>query len=303
VVYHPNPTDARAIGEMVQQYGATLLLTTPTFCGTYTRKCTPAEFASLRYVLVGAEKLRQPVADAFREKFGVELLEGYGCTEMSPVVAVNTPNFGAGKDTQTGNKPGTAGHPLPGVAARIVDPVTFAPLPPNTEGLLLVKGANRMLGYLHQPERTAEVFRDGWYVTGDIALLDDEGFLRITDRLGRFSKIAGEMVPHLKVEEAIAKVLGDAPCVVTGIPDDARGERLAVLYVHPTLTPEDLFRQLSETDMPHLWIPKRENLYPVEALPQLGSGKLDLRGVRNLAQELVGQASRPVPRSTPQIYS
>jgi acyl-CoA synthetase (AMP-forming)/AMP-acid ligase II len=86
---------------------------TPTFCGTYTRKCTTEEFASLRYVLVGAEKLRQPVADAFRKKFGVQLLEGYGCTEMSPVVAVNAPDFSAGRDTQTGSKPGTAGHPLP----------------------------------------------------------------------------------------------------------------------------------------------------------------------------------------------
>ena len=288
VVYHPNPTDARAIGELVQHHKATLLLTTPTFCSTYIRKCHAEEFASLRYVLVGAEKLRQPVADAFRQKFGVELLEGYGCTEMSPVVAVNAPNYSNGKDTQTGNKPGTTGHPLPGVAARIVDPATFVPLPPNTEGLLLVKGSNRMLGYLHQPERTAEVFRDGWYITGDIALLDDEGFLRITDRVSRFSKIAGEMVPHLKVEEAIAKVLGDAPCVVTGIPDDVRGERLAVLYVHPALTPEDLYRQLSETDMPRLWIPKRENFYPVDALPQLGSGKLDLRGVRLRALELSG---------------
>ena len=295
VVYHPNPTDARAIGELVQQHKATLLLTTPTFCATYTRKCSAEEFASLRYVLVGAEKLRQPVADAFLEKFGVPLLEGYGCTEMSPVVAVNAPNFSAGRDTQTGNKAGTVGHPLPGVAARIVDPVTFDPLPPNTEGLLLVKGSNRMLGYLNQPERTAEVFRDGWYITGDVALLDDEGFLRITDRLARFSKIAGEMVPHLKVEEAIANVLGDAQCVVTGIPDELRGERLAVLYVHPTLTAAELFRQLSETDMPRLWIPKRENLYPVDAIPQLGTGKLDLRGVRNRARELVGQASRPVP--------
>ncbi len=136
VVYHPNPTDARAIGELVHQHKATLLLTTPTFCSTYTRKCSAEEFASLRYVLVGAEKLRQPVADAFREKFGVQLLEGYGCTEMSPVVAVNAPDFSAGKDTQTGSKAGTVGHPLPGVAARIVDPATFAPLPPNTEGLL-----------------------------------------------------------------------------------------------------------------------------------------------------------------------
>jgi acyl-[acyl-carrier-protein]-phospholipid O-acyltransferase/long-chain-fatty-acid--[acyl-carrier-protein] ligase len=288
VVYHPNPTDAHAIGELVQKHKATLLLTTPTFCATYTRKCSAAEFASLRYVLVGAEKLRQPIADAFRQKFGVELLEGYGCTEMSPVVAVNAPNFTAGKDTQTGNKAGTVGHPLPGVAARIVDPVTFGPLPPNTEGLLLVKGANRMLGYLHQPERTAEVFRDGWYNTGDIALLDDEGFLRITDRLSRFSKIAGEMVPHLKVEEAILNVLGDAQCVVTGIPDDTRGERLVALYVHPTLTPAELYQQLSDADLPRLWIPKRENLYPVDALPQLGTGKLDLRAVRHRAQHLAG---------------
>ena len=286
VVYHPNPTDARAIGELVHQHKATLLLTTPTFCSTYTRKCTAEEFASLRYVLVGAEKLRQPIADAFREKFGVQLLEGYGCTEMSPVVAVNAPDFSAGKDTQTGSKPGTAGHPLPGVAARIVDPATYVPLPPNTEGLLLVKGSNRMQGYLNQPERTAEVFHDGWYITGDIALLDDEGFLRITDRLSRFSKIAGEMVPHLKVEEAILNVLGDAPCVVTGIPDETRGERLVVLYVHPTLQPDDLYRQISATDMPRLWIPKRENLYAVEAIPQLGTGKLDLRAVKTRAQEL-----------------
>jgi acyl-[acyl-carrier-protein]-phospholipid O-acyltransferase/long-chain-fatty-acid--[acyl-carrier-protein] ligase len=154
-----------------------------------------------------------------------------------------------------------------------------------------------MLGYLNQPERTAEVFRDGWYITGDIALLDDEGFLRITDRVSRFSKIAGEMVPHLKVEEGIAKVLGDAPCVVTGIPDEVRGERLAVLYVHPALTPEDLYRQLSETDMPRLWIPKRENFYPVEALPQLGSGKLDLRGVRLRALELNGAGVQPANSS------
>ena len=118
--------------------------------------------------------------------------------------------------------------------------------------------------------------------------------MHITDRLSRFSKIAGEMVPHLKVEEAILDILGDAPCVVTGVPDDLRGERLVVLYVHPTLTPADLYRQISETGMPRLWIPKRENLYPVESLPQLGTGKLDLRGVKNRAQELVGQASRPV---------
>jgi acyl-[acyl-carrier-protein]-phospholipid O-acyltransferase/long-chain-fatty-acid--[acyl-carrier-protein] ligase len=291
VVYHPNPTEAAAVGELVAKYKATLLLSTPTFCAAYTRKCTREQFASLRYVLVGAEKLRPGVASAFREKFGVELLEGYGCTEMSPVVAVNAPTFEAGRDTQIGTKPGTVGHPLPGVAVRIVDPLSFSPLPPNTEGLLLVKGSNRMLGYLKQPERTAEVFLDGWYITGDVALVDDEGFLTITDRLSRFSKIAGEMIPHLRVEEAVGEVLGDCRCAVTGVPDEQRGERLVALYVHPTVAPAELWQRLNNTSLPRLWIPKRENIFSIESLPLLGTGKLDLRGVKLRAQALVGQAS------------
>lgn len=285
-VYHPNPADAHAIGELVRKHRGTLLLSTPTFCSTYTRKCSSEQFASLRFVLVGAEKLREPVAAAFREKFGIAPMEGYGCTEMSPVVAVNAPDFHEGKDAQTGSKSGTVGQPLPGVAARIVDPVSFAPLPPDTEGLLLVKGANRMLGYLNQPALSAESMRGEWYVTGDIARRDDEGFLTITDRLSRFSKIAGEMVPHLKIEEAILAVLGDGACAVTGVPDDQRGERLVALYVHPSLTPEDLWQRLAATSLPRLWLPKRENLYRVESLPQLGTGKLDLRGVRTRAQTL-----------------
>jgi acyl-[acyl-carrier-protein]-phospholipid O-acyltransferase/long-chain-fatty-acid--[acyl-carrier-protein] ligase len=290
VVYHPNPTDAKAIGDLVAKYQATLLLSTPTFCSTYTRKCAPEQFASLRFVLVGAEKLREPVAAAFREKFGRELLEGYGCTEMSPVVAVNAPSFEAGKYTQVGAKPGTVGHPLPGVAARIVDPVTFQARALNQEGLLLVKGSNRMLGYLNQPERTADVFHNGWYITGDIALIDDEGFIRITDRLSRFSKIAGEMVPHIRIEEAMGSVLGDAPCAVTAVPDEDRGERLVGLYTLPELSPSELWQRLSETDLPRLWLPKRENLYHVESLPLLGTGKLDLRGLKTLAQQQLAQA-------------
>ena len=282
------PPTARAIAELVAKHRCTMLLSTPTLCSTYTRKCSREEFATLRFVLVGAEKLREPVAAAFREKFGVELLEGYGCTEMSPVVAVNVPNFEAGTYRQIGNKPGTVGHPLPGVAACIVDPVTFQPLAPNQEGLLLVKGSNRMSGYLNQPELTASVFRNGWYITNDIALIDDEGFLRITDRMSRFSKIAGEMVPHIRVEEAIGNVIGDAPCVVTAVADDARGERLVALYVRPDLTPADLWQRLSETELPRLWLPKRENLYSVESLPLLGTGKLDLRAVKMRAQELAG---------------
>ena len=213
-------------------------------------------------------------------------MEGYGCTEMSPVVAVNAPDFSAGRDTQTGSKPGTVGHPLPGVAARIVDPATFDPLPPNTEGLLLVKGSNRMLGYLNQPARTADVFRDDWYITGDIALIDDEGFIRppppLAIQQGRRRDGAAS-----ENEEAILAILGDAPSGYRHT-DDIRGERLVALYVNPEVTPAVLWQRLSETDLPKLWLPKRENLYPVDALPQLGTGKLDLRGVKLRAQILAG---------------
>jgi acyl-[acyl-carrier-protein]-phospholipid O-acyltransferase/long-chain-fatty-acid--[acyl-carrier-protein] ligase len=240
----------------------------------------------LRFVLAGAEKLRDSVANAFQEKFGLQMLEGYGCTELAPVACVNTPDFKADGNMQTGNKPGTVGSPLPGVAVKVVDPATMEPLPPNAGGLLLVKGPNRMLGYLGQPKQTSEVIRGGWYVTGDIAAIDDDGFVRITDRLSRFSKIGGEMVPHLKVEEGIYGIVGDHACAVTGIPDDQRGERLVALYTRPDLTPGDLWQRLSETDLPRLWLPKRENIYQVDCLPALGSGKLDLRGVKARAQEL-----------------
>jgi acyl-[acyl-carrier-protein]-phospholipid O-acyltransferase/long-chain-fatty-acid--[acyl-carrier-protein] ligase len=143
-----------------------------------------------------------------------------------------------------------------------------------------------MLGYLNDPERTAQVMQDGWYITGDMVKLDEDGFVSITDRISRFSKVGGEMVPHLLVEDMISKACGDAPCAVTGLPDERKGERLAVLFTDTSITPEELWRRLAETDLPKLWLPKLENIHRVEALPVLGTGKLDLRRVRTLAQEL-----------------
>lgn len=184
VVYHPNPLDAKAVGALIERYRATFLLATPTFYSHYARKCAREEFASLRYALVGAEKLR-----------------------------------------------------------------------------------------------------DGWYITGDIATVDDAGFVRITDRLARFSKIAGEMVPHLRIEEALGAILGDAACAVTGVPDEQRGERLVALYTAASAEPREVWRQLSQSGLPPLWIPKAEDLHVVDCLPLLG-GKLNLRAVKTLAQEL-----------------
>lgn len=285
VVYHPNPLDAKTVGEMVAAYRTTGILGTPTFYASYLRKCPAEEFASLRLAIAGAEKLREPVARAFKEKYGLDLLEGYGCTELAPVVSVNIPDFERGLYRQTGWKAGTVGHPIPGVAVKVVDAESGTPLAHGQEGLLLVKGPNRMLGYLGDPEKTAEVFRDEWYVTGDIAAVDEDGFIYITDRLSRFSKIGGEMVPHTKVEETIHMLLGDEGAVVAAVPDAQKGERLVVLYTTTAITPQELWEKLSRTDLPKLWIPKREDFHQIEALPVLGSGKIDLRQAKMIAAE------------------
>ena len=143
-----------------------------------------------------------------------------------------------------------------------------------------------MAGYLGDPEKTREVIADGWYVTGDIALIDDAGFIHITDRLSRFSKIAGEMVPHVKIEESIAALLGEEfAAAVTSVPDAARGERIVAFYTDPDLEPSEIWERLCSTDLPKLWLPKREDLHFVEGIPTRGTGKVDLRGVRQLANE------------------
>ncbi len=285
VAYHPNPTDAKTIGEMAERYRATLLISTPTFCGTYTRVCKPDQFASLRFAIVGAEKLRPGTAAAFKDRFGHDLVEGYGCTELSPIVAVNVPDIGS-SDTSALPR-GSVGRALPGIEAKIVDIATGDGPLVDVEGLLFVRGSNAMVGYLGDPERTRSVFQDGWYMTGDIATMDAEGFIRITDRLSRFSKIAGEMVPHMKVEEQMQSLLPDsAGCVVTSVADSDRGERLVAFYTDPTVTPADLWKKLGRTPLPKLWVPKREDVRFVDAIPTLGTGKTDLRAVRDLAAAL-----------------
>jgi acyl-[acyl-carrier-protein]-phospholipid O-acyltransferase/long-chain-fatty-acid--[acyl-carrier-protein] ligase len=283
VVYHPNPMDAKTIGELCERYRVTFLISTPTFAGGYIRKCRPEQFAHLKYALVGAEKLREAVATAFREKFGVDLLEGYGCTEMSPVVSANVPDI-EGRARHAGIRANSVGRPLPGVEAQIVDLETGEGPLVDRDGVLLVRGPNLMLGYLDDPDRTARAVRDGWYVTGDIARIDADGFLHITDRLSRFSKIGGEMVPHIKIEDSIAAHLSDqCASVVTAVPDESRGERLVAFYTDPGITPAALWDRLARSTLPKLWIPKREDLHQVETLPTLGSGKVDLRAVRQLA--------------------
>jgi acyl-[acyl-carrier-protein]-phospholipid O-acyltransferase/long-chain-fatty-acid--[acyl-carrier-protein] ligase len=290
VVYHPNPLEAKAIGPLVRDYRLTFLLATPTFLQLYLRGCAAEDFGSLRVVMTGAEKLPDRLAAAFEEQFGIRPLEGYGCTECAPVVAVNTHDFRSAGFRQIGAKRGKIGHPLPGVSVRIVSPehpLSGENLPPGQPGLMLVSGPNVMLGYLGKPEKTAEVLRDNWYCTGDIAAIDEDGFLQITDRLSRFSKIGGEMVPHIKVEEKLHELAGSTEqfFVVAGVPDEKKGERLVVLH---KLADEKLalcLEKLAQCDLPNLWKPRADQFFHTENFPLLGTGKLDLRKVKELAQK------------------
>lgn len=284
-VYHTNPLDARTIGELSARYKATMMIGTPTFYSAYIRKCHANEFSTLRYAIAGAEKLREHIAWAFKEKFGIELLEGYGCTELGPVVSVNIPDVEHESVKQTGYIPGTVGHAIPGVAVKVVNPETGKEVPTGREGLLLIKGPNLMQGYLNDENATSEVIRDGWYVTGDVASIGGDGFIKITDRLSRFSKIGGEMVPHIMIEETISKVLGDCNCAVTTLPDEDRGERLIAFYTH-NASPSEVREKLLATGLPKLWIPKREDLYQIDEIPSTATGKIDIRRIRTLALEM-----------------
>jgi acyl-[acyl-carrier-protein]-phospholipid O-acyltransferase/long-chain-fatty-acid--[acyl-carrier-protein] ligase len=287
VVFHPNPLDGKTIGQLVCDYEVTFLLATPTFLQIYMRGCSAEQFGSLRLVAVGAEKLPDRVATAFEEQFGIRPFEAYGCTECSPAITVNTHDFRSAGFRQIGAKRGKIGHPLPGVCVRIVDPASYAPLPLEQSGLLLVRGPNVMQGYLGKPDKTAEVLRDGWYVTGDVAAVDEDGFLQITDRLSRFSKIGGEMVPHIKVEEKLHDLAGvtEHSFVVTSAPDEKKGERLVVLHKLAGEKLQECLAKLAACDLPNLWKPKAEAFRHVEAFPLLGTGKLDLRKIKELAAQ------------------
>ncbi len=285
-VCHSNPVDAATIGPLVKRERVTLMIATPTFLQVYLRRCSPGQFGSLRLVLTGAEKLSSAAADAFEDIFGLRPFEGYGTTECSPAVAIGTAPYRAPGFFQAGSKRGSIGQPLPGVAVCIVDPDTFDPLTTGEPGMLLVRGPNVMKGYLGQPELTARVMHDGWYITGDIATIDEDGYIRITDRLSRFSKIGGEMVPHGNVEEALHQAAGEADrqiFSVVGLPDPRKGERLSVVH---TLDESDLpaiLEALRETGLPNLFIPREDQFVRVDEIPILGTGKVDLKGVKKLA--------------------
>ena len=298
-IYGPNPLDPRTVGKLGEKYRPTITFATPTFLRGYLKRCTPEQLGTLNLVVVGGEKLPADLREAWEKKFGRAPTEGYGTTELSPVVSCNVPPERQREGDPPGLKHGTIGRPLPGVTVRVVSAETGEPLPTGEEGRLQVSGPTLMKGYLNDPAKTAEAIKDGWYDTGDMARLDDDGFIHITGRLSRFSKIGGEMVPHLKIEEAL---LGICEChdpddaegpvlAVSSVPDERKGEKVIVLHRKLPLPAAEVRRRLGEAGLPNLWVPSTDAFFEVESIPVLGTGKLDLRALSHLAAEKAGGES------------
>lgn len=282
-----NPLDGAGICKAIREDKVTMLISTPTFLQTYMRQAKPGDFDSLRMMVTGAEKLPQKVYDEFKAMTGLGIIEGYGCTEMSPIVSFNIPTDFLAISKESGPF-GSIGVAMPGIAARIVDVDTGDLLDPGKEGLLQLKGSSVMLGYLDEPEATAKAFtKDGWYNTNDMATMDRDGYIRITGRLARFSKIGGEMVPHELVEEKLIEAFGmDGKLAVTARPDVKRGEQLIVFYSDPDFDPSKVAVALREKGLPNLWIPRPDSFHYIEAIPLVGNGKKDLRKLKEMAKQL-----------------
>lgn len=295
IVTYPSPLETKRLGDLIHEHNVSLLTFTPTFLRGYLRRVKPERLANLQCVVTAAEKLPRNLAENFEKRFGHLPQEGYGLTETAPAAFLNLPNLSGVEDECVipSSKVGTVGVALSGVAIRITDPESGDELPLSHSGCIWLKGANVFQGYLNNPELNTEILDDGWFNTGDIGHVDEDGFLTLDGRLSRFSKIAGEMVPHEAVEAEINRILelddeGERKVAIVGVPDEQKGEVLLLLSSLPEYDAgafiNDLKKKLMAADIPALWCPKA--LVFTQQIPILASGKLDLAQCKKIASEL-----------------
>ncbi|MCC5834301.1 MAG: AMP-binding protein [Opitutales bacterium] len=287
----PSPLETKRIAEAIEEEKATVMMGTPTFFRPFFKRVEPKQIKSLEYIVGGAEKTPPGFAEKWEETFGSSYLEGYGLTETSPVVSANLPAMG---DRPARTRAGSVGPLMAGMQARVTDVSSSKPLSVNESGILELKGPNVFKGYLDDPDSTEAAFHDGWFSTGDLASIDEDGYIFIKGRLSRFSKLGGEMVPHGRIEQIIAECFdledADTPMVaVTGIEDEQKGEALVVLST-VEITPAQIRERLTARKVPNLWIPRI--VQRVDAIPCLASGKLDLQGLARLARSAKGDSGK-----------
>ncbi len=275
IVAYPNPLEFKIISGLVKEYAITIMTGTPSFFHGYLKKSQPGDFTTLKAALSGADTLAPQIYDGFKEKHGITILDAYGTTETSPAISINTP---------TVNKKGTVGKPIPGVEVRILDVETDEELPANQVGKILVKGDMVMKGYLGDLEETSMRIHAGWYDTGDMGMLDDEGFLWHKGRLKRFVKVGGEMVSLVRVEEVLNKLIPeDVLCCVVDVPNPTKGADVVAAITTGEFNKKKVIKEMGR-ELPQIAVPK--HFYVLEDIPVMGSGKVNFREVERICRKL-----------------
>lgn len=270
---YPNPLDFKKVCTIVRKHKATFLVGTPSFFWGYLRKSEKGDFDSLRIALTGADKCPEGLREGFKKKHGITVYEGYGATECSPVISTNTPDY---------NRPGSVGKPIPGLEVRIENYETGEECAPGEDGRILVKGKSVMKGYFNDFEQTSLHIRRGWYDTGDMGNIDEDGYLWHVGRLKRFVKIGGEMVSLVKIEDVLEKFLPeDNYCCVVEIPDATKGAKIVAVLTCP-VDEKTVLKQMAE-HLPAIALPKTFLVW--ETLPKMGSGKIDFRSISEMVRE------------------
>jgi acyl-[acyl-carrier-protein]-phospholipid O-acyltransferase/long-chain-fatty-acid--[acyl-carrier-protein] ligase len=274
MVTYANPTDFQTISDIARDEKPTIMVGTPSFFWGYLKKSEPGDYKSLRVMVAGADKCPDALREGFLKKHGVTLLEGYGATETSPVVSVNSHEY---------NRPGSTGKVIPNVSVRIEHLDTGEECKTGEVGKILVKGDLVMKGYLNEPELTAEAIVDGWYNTGDMGFLDEDGYLWHSGRFKRFVKIGGEMVSLVKVENVMEKHLPEGvSCCIVEIPDEIKGATI-VAAVTQDINKIAILRKMGK-DLPNIALPRQ--FFVIEELPMMGTGKIDFRSVTELVNKM-----------------
>jgi len=275
IVAYPNPLDYKIICGLLKKYQVTLMAGTPSFYYGYLKKSQPGDFASIKFALSGADTLPAQVYDGFLEKHDLNIHDAYGTTETSPAISINVPGA---------HKIGSVGKPIPGVKVKIVHLETGDELPPNQAGKILVRGDNIMKGYLGDLEETTLRIHRGWYDTGDMGILDEEGYLWHKGRLKRFVKVGGEMVSLVKVEEVLNKFLPEEViCCVVDVPNPTKGADVVAAVTTGEINKKKILKQMAK-ELPGIAVPKE--FYVIEDIPMMGSGKVNFREVEKICREV-----------------
>ncbi len=278
MVAYANPLDFQKISKIAAEEKPTIMVGTPSFFWGYYLKSEPGDFKSIRIMVAGADKCPDTLREGFMKKHGVTLLEGYGATETSPVISVNSHEF---------NRPGSTGKVIPNVQVRIENFETGEKCKTGEVGKILVKGDLVMKGYYDDPQLTADALVDGWYNTGDMGYFDEDDFLWHAGRFKRFAKIGGEMVSLVKVENTLEKFLPmGVSCCVVAVSDEKKGSSI-IATVSIEVNKTEMIKQMGN-ELPNIALPK--HFIVIKELPMMATGKIDFRSVTRIVEEIIKDA-------------